>query len=267
MPLGSSKRGTIFSPGSGSNVDQSDQETSLMDTLDFEDVPLKDPANTRPIEFLELYLEDLNFNLRLLLHEAALIEIVFHKSDETQSQLMSQLKSLFIDVVHKELEKFFENKLDLAKISPLDDGVVVLVVLLLSRVNRIRDKLMASKFDDIQSSTKLLRFTMKTSEICAPIFQVYLNTIKRDASNSEINLPSDFGLHSYVIKICTVWRAICRNEVAVANAIQHGLIQLESSGGEKEKTTNDEQSKQQERTFSRLMSKTKMINFDVFSFR
>lgn len=225
------------------NSNEPEHEKDHMDMIEFEDVPLSSPSlssssltldkigqqqqtNSKPIEFLELYIEDLGFNLKLLHHEITLIQIVFYNSIETQVQLVSELKVFFIDILHKEFEKFFEVKLDFSKMSNCDDSVIIMVMLMLTRIYRVKEKLnVDGQHEDMTSTTKLLQFCMRTSEICSPLFLNYLETIRVVSDETTITTwPANFGTHPYIIKLCTILRMICQNEVALADAIRIGFI-------------------------------------------
>ena len=206
--------------------------TMSVDPLEFEDAPVRELSSSRPMDYLDLYLHDLDFNLRLLMHEIALIQVVFHTSLDTQHELVSQLKTLFVDIIHREFDKFFEQKLDLSRLAPLDQNdSIVQVVQLLSRINQIKDNLGASQFDDMESSMRLLRFVMRTSEICAPVFANLLDAVRheRNTSTTTATIPTEFSLNPFVIKVCSALKVICSNKKAVANSIRIGLMNSDST--------------------------------------
>lgn len=197
--------------------------TAEWQNLELDDVPTVGLSISRPSDYLDLYLHDLGFNLRLLLHEVALIEMIFYDSSETQSQLVSQLKSLFVDVAHREFEKFFDQKLDLSRLNALENDLIIQVVLMLTRINRIKERLGTSQFDDMESNVHMLKFVMRTNEICAPVFQNLLDAIQKSTNIELAGVTPDFGLHPFIVKICSIWRLICLNESAVANAVRISL--------------------------------------------
>lgn len=206
--------------------------TMTVDPLEFEDAPVRELSNSRPMDYLDLYLHDLDFNLRLLMHEIALIQVVFHASLDTQHELVSQLKTLFVDIIHREFDKFFEQKLDLSRLAPLDQNdLIVQVVQLLSRINQIKDNLGASQFDDMESSMRLLRFVMRTNEICAPVFANLLDAVRheRNSSSTAATIPTEFSLNPFMIKVCSALKVICSNKKAVAAAIRIGLVTTDSA--------------------------------------
>lgn len=198
----------------GININSSSDSPEMI--LEFEDVPITDTSQSKPIDYLDLYFEDLDFNLRLLSHEIGMIDILFHRSVDTRSQMISHLKNLFIEVVHKEFERFFDQKLELGKIMPISHDVMVRVILLLIRIYRIKEKLGENRFDDIETCARLLKFVMRTSEICAPVFYNYIDTIKQPI---ECEIPENLGVHPKVDEVCTVLQLISTNEMAVASAI------------------------------------------------
>lgn len=146
---------------------------------------------------------------------------------------------------------------------------------MLTRIDRIKKRLGASHFDDMESTMRLLKFMMRTSELCAPVFFNLLETIRLEASNSsnssfEANTwihadPANTRLHPFLVRISSVFRLVAANSSAVANAIRICLIGNEASlmaeSREKEKARSNASINRthsddgQSQSFSRLIGK------------
>ena len=196
---------------------------------------LNTQESTRPVDYIEIFADNLDFSLKLLKDENSLVNNIFYKSDETRVELTSKLTILVIDQIQKEFEKFFTNSCDFSKLSNSDDEVVAAIIKLLLKVHNLKEKTTCLQTEDLSSGSKLLMFSMRLNEISSQIFASYLEAIKKGYF-STFELPYNCSVHEHVIRVCDMWRLISKHEKCLLDPIK---LACESKNLSKDKEHNN----------------------------
>lgn len=179
----------------------------------------KTQASSRPVEYIEIFADNLDFSLKLLKHENILVSTIYQKSDETRIDLVSKLTIMVIDIIKNEFEKFFTNSCDFTKISNNGDDVIAAIIRLIVKVHNLKEKTTCLQTEDLSSASKLLQFSIRLNEISSQIFTTYLEVINTGFYNN-FDIPYNSSVHEYCKKICDVWRFINKNEFYILDAIK-----------------------------------------------
>ena len=166
-------------------------------------------ASLKSVELIELFADNLDFNLRLLKHENRLLHNIYYKSNETCVELTSKLTILVIDQIQKEFEDFFtkNESCDLTKLSNSNDEVIFAVIKLIVKIKTLKEKASCLQTEDLSAGSKLLNFSMKFNETSSHIFSNYLETIKAGfVETSEFS--NDCSVHEHVKKVCKVLKLV-----------------------------------------------------------
>lgn len=192
-----------------------------IDLINLDDMSLEvsNSQSSKPIEYLEKFSDGLTLTLKLLQHEHSLIELIFRNSEETRADLNCKLSIIFIDIIKKEFEKFFNVTLDFGKLQNVDDNALVLVIQLITQIHNLKEKTHSLQSDDLNSASRLLRFSFRINEISSQVFSTYLDTIKSGHFN-EHKLPGNCSTHGFVVKVCNMWRLIIKNEKYLFESIR-----------------------------------------------
>jgi hypothetical protein len=165
------------------------------------------------VEYIELFADNLEFSLKLLKHENIIINNIYRKSYETRVDLTSKLTILVIDQIQKEFETFFNKKesCDFTKVSNSDDEVLAAIIKLIVKVQNLKEKASCLQTDDLNSASKLLKFSLKLNETSSQIFSSYLEVVRKGNAIS-FELPHDSNVHEHVSNVCGKWRLIKKYE-------------------------------------------------------
>ena len=131
----------------------------------------KTQASSRPVEYIEIFADNLDFSLKLLKHENILVSTIYQKSDETRIDLVSKLTIMVIDIIKNEFEKFFTNSCDFTKISNNGDDVIAAIIRLIVKVHNLKEKTTCLQTEDLSSASKLLQFSIRLNDF----FRLALN--------------------------------------------------------------------------------------------
>jgi hypothetical protein len=157
---------------------------------------------SKPVEYIEVFAENLDFSLRLLKHDNLLIQYVYDKSEETRTELISKLTILVIDQIQREFEAFFTNSLDFTKLANNGNHVILAITRFIIKVHNLKEKTSCLQTDDLTSASKLLQFSLKLNEIGSQIFAGYLDVVKAGYfENLEPALPVNCSLHANTKKV------------------------------------------------------------------
>jgi hypothetical protein len=194
----------------------------------------------RPVEYIELFADNLDFILKILRHEKAILNFIYQKSYETCAELTSKLTILVIDEIQKEFENFFTKKesVDFTKISNSDDEALVAIIKLIVKVQHLKEKASALQTEDLSSTSKLLMFSLKLNETSSQIFSSYLEVVKKGYSTT-FELPHDSNVHEHVRNVCNKWRLIKKHE---RNLMEPIKIACDSNNLNKERKSSDPKS-------------------------
>jgi len=154
---------------------------------------------------------------------------------------------LVIDQIQKEFENFFNKKesCDFTKISNSDDEVLVAIIKLIEKVHNLKEKASGLQTEDLSSTSKLLKFSLKLNETSSQIFSCYLEIVRKGYFNS-FEIPHDSNVHEHVSNVCSKWRLIKKHEKYLLEPIK---IACETTTNASERNTSDAKSPKSPKNF------------------
>jgi hypothetical protein len=164
-----------------------------------------------------------------------------------------------IDQIHKEFENFFTKKesCDFTKISNSDDEVLVAIIKLIEKVHNLKEKASGLQTEDLSSTSKLLKFSLKLNETSSQIFSCYLEIVRKGYFNG-LEIPHDSNVHEHVSNVCSKWRLIKKHEKYLLEPIK---IACETTTNALERRTSDAKSpKSPKNLLSNTLGKKKLKN-------
>ena len=203
----------------------------------------KNPS--KPVDYIEVFADNLDFSLKLLKHENVLIRSIFCKSEETCVELISILTILIMDQIKEEFERFFKNSCEFSKVSNNGEEVVEAIIRLIIKVFNLKEKTTCLQTKDLSSASKLLQFSMRLNEIGSQIFYTYLDVIESGNYNTY-DICYNCSIHEYLIKVCNVMRFINENEKYLVDSIKltsNTLLTESTKKDKKDKHNNDNEDK------------------------
>jgi hypothetical protein len=157
---------------------------------------------SKPVEYIEVFAENLDFSLKLLKHDNLLIQYIYEESEETRIELISKLTILVIDQIQREFENFFTHSLDFTKLANNGNHVILAITRLIIKVHNLKEKTSCLQTEDLTSASKLLQFSLKLNEIGSQIFSSYLDVVKAGYfENFEQSIPENYSLHANCKKV------------------------------------------------------------------
>lgn len=178
---------------------------------------------SKPVEYIEMFAENLDFSLKLLKHDNLLIQRVYVNSEETRIELISKLTSMILDQIQKEFENFFTHSLDFTKPANNGNHVILAITRLLVKVQNLKEKTTCLQTEDLTSTSKLLQFSLKLNEVGSQIFSSYLDVVKLgyyESVDEDVGVPENSSIHVYCRKFCDMWKYMIHYETFLADSVR-----------------------------------------------
>ena len=214
---------------------------------------------SNPVEYIEVFAENLDFSLKLLKHDNLLIHYVYQHSNETCIELISKLTIQVIDFIQREFEVFFTNSLDFTKLANNGNHVILAITRLIIKVHNLKEKTACLQTEDLTSASKLLQFLLKLYEIGSQIFASYLDVVKAGFFENPVDIPEiieNYGLHTNVKKVCDIWRFINNHEKYLIESVCKACNSYMDNTERSAKTIKAFFSKDKKNRMSRTTSQT-----------
>jgi hypothetical protein len=199
---------------------------------------------SKPVECIETFADNLDFGLRLLTHETQMLKFIYRNSTDTFNDLSSKFAVLIIEQIQKEFEEFLTNICDFTKTCNSGADVIYSLMILLIKVQHLKEKTNCLPREDLMTASKFLGFTMRLNEISAQIFSAFIDVVKR-GHFMEFSIPENSSLHESTLRTCHFLNKLIENQEYLNEILkivyETKLIKLTGGGLKHEQQQKHEQ--------------------------